>query len=269
MFAVGAFDAYFSDAYTDLVAATIISKSRLPTMALPDFFYEIRFPVRAILEPYANNQNWKWRMAARQMMERENILSLVTIQKYFNKFFRENHRFFGDLLLDVWIVHPDAKKRLFGTTQSAYASLAPADKAAKRQAARTQLYERLGLILQRRHDCIHNCDRPRVTPQPLVLAATVVKVVQDIEFFVNRCDEHIHSEFQRFLLSCGCQPDGLLRVLTSAVNLLTSTTTPSIRFRSICHPISIRISIRISIHSTFATCCRRRPISCSRRCGSR
>jgi hypothetical protein len=35
MFAVGALDAYFCDAYTDIVAATIISKSRHPAMALP------------------------------------------------------------------------------------------------------------------------------------------------------------------------------------------------------------------------------------------
>ena len=47
MFAVGALDAYFCDAYTDLVAATIISKSRHDSMTLPEFFYNIRFPVRA------------------------------------------------------------------------------------------------------------------------------------------------------------------------------------------------------------------------------
>lgn len=35
MFAVGALDAYFCDAYTDVVAATIISKSRHPAMTLP------------------------------------------------------------------------------------------------------------------------------------------------------------------------------------------------------------------------------------------
>ncbi len=50
MFAVGALDAYFCDAYTDVVAATIISKSRHSTMTLPPFFNRIEFPVRAILE---------------------------------------------------------------------------------------------------------------------------------------------------------------------------------------------------------------------------
>jgi hypothetical protein len=38
MFAVGALDAYFCDAYTDIVAATIISKSQHPALALPEFF---------------------------------------------------------------------------------------------------------------------------------------------------------------------------------------------------------------------------------------
>ena len=65
MFGVGPLDAYFCDAYTDLVAATIISKSRQPAVVLPSWFYEIRFPVRAILEPYDNNVNWRWRRMSR------------------------------------------------------------------------------------------------------------------------------------------------------------------------------------------------------------
>jgi hypothetical protein len=44
MFAVGALDAYFCDAYTDVVAATIISRSRHPAMTLPAFFNRIRVP---------------------------------------------------------------------------------------------------------------------------------------------------------------------------------------------------------------------------------
>lgn len=57
MFAVAALDAYYCDAYTDIVAATIIAKSHHARLVLPEFFHEIRFHVRAILEPYANNVN--------------------------------------------------------------------------------------------------------------------------------------------------------------------------------------------------------------------
>lgn len=122
MFAAGAMDAYFCDAYTDIVAATIIPKSRYPAASLPDFFYDIRFPVRAILEPYTNNENWRWRMAARKMMERENVLSLATVQTLFNKFFRKGHRLFRDRIAG-WLVHPDAKKRLLGITHAAFNAL--------------------------------------------------------------------------------------------------------------------------------------------------
>jgi hypothetical protein len=204
MFAVGAMDAYFCDAYTDLVAATIISKGRYPAAILPDFFHEIRFPVRAILEPYANNENWRWRMAARKMMERENVLRLQTIQTLFNKFFRNGHSFFQDKLGD-WIVHPDAKKRLFGITRAAFGSLTQdSQRRHAIQDAWRQMKERYQAIFQRRHDCIHNCDRPKVSPQPLQLAGTVLKVIQDAEFLVYRCDEHIHAEFREFLLGIGC-----------------------------------------------------------------
>jgi hypothetical protein len=203
MFAVGAMDAYFCDAYTDIVAATIISKSRYPAVVLPDFFYDIRFPVRAILEPYAMNDNWRWRMAARKMMERENVLSLAAVQTLFNKFFRRGHRFFRDRIAD-WIVHPDAKKRLFGITHTAFSALAADQRRQAIDDAQEQMEERYRDLFQRRHDCIHNCDRPRVSPQALPLGATVLKVIQDAEFLVRRSDEHINAEFREFLLATGC-----------------------------------------------------------------
>ncbi|MFO0968765.1 MAG: hypothetical protein U0793_24680 [Gemmataceae bacterium] len=203
MFAVGAMDAYFCDAYTDIVAATIISKSRYPAANLPDFFYDIRFPVRAILEPYANNQNWRWRMAARKMMERENVLSLSAVQNLFNKFFRPRYRFFSDCL-PTWIVHPDAKKRVFGITRAAFLALAENERGMAVDGAREQMKDRYQELFQRRHDCIHNCDRPRVSPQPLQLGGTVLKVIQDAEFLVRRCDAHINAEFREFLLATGC-----------------------------------------------------------------
>jgi hypothetical protein len=203
MFAVGAMDAYFCDAYTDIVAAAINSKSRHQAANLPDFFYDIRFPIRAILEPYASNDNWRWRMAARKMMERENVLNLPAVRTLFNKFFRKGHRFFRDRMSD-WIVHPEATKRLFGITRTAFNALAPRQKGAAIETAHERMDERYREIFQRRHDCIHNCDRPRVSPQPLPLAATVLKVIQDAEFLVHRCDEHINAEFREFLLGIGC-----------------------------------------------------------------
>lgn len=201
MFAVGALDAYFCDAYTDIIAATANSKSRQPAITLPEWVYDIKFPLRAVLEEY-DNTNWRWRMAARKLMERENVISLEAVQKLFNKFFRKEHKFFRGLL-DAWMSRPDSVIRLFGISRADYAAMTDAGKHKAREGANDQLEDRFRAIFQRRHDCIHNCDRPRVSPQPLDKGGTVLKVIQDIEFLVNRCDEHITSEFRQFLLSVG------------------------------------------------------------------
>ena len=204
MFAVGALDAYFCDAYTDIIAATASSKSRQPAITLPEWVYEVKFPLRAILEEY-DNENWRWRMAARKMMERENVISLAAVQTLFNKFFRKGHKLFRDRL-DAWMSRPDAKTRLFGVAPADYLAKTDPDKHAAREAAIDQFEERFRTIFQRRHDCIHNCDRPRMSPQPLERGGTVLKVIQDIEFLVNRCDEHITAEFREFLRGVGCTP---------------------------------------------------------------
>jgi hypothetical protein len=202
MFAVGALDAYFCDAYTDIIAAMASSKSRQPEIALPEWAYDIKFPLRAILEDY-DNANWRWRMAARKMMERETVISLKAVQDLFNKFFRKGRRFFRDVL-DAWMSRPDAKIRLFGLLQADYVAMTASAKNAARETAINQFEERFRMIFQRRHDCIHNCDRPRMSPQPLDKGGTVLKVIQDVEFLVNRCDEHINSEFREFLVGVGC-----------------------------------------------------------------
>jgi hypothetical protein len=64
--------------------------------------------------------------------------------------------------------------------------------------------DRYGEIFQRRNDCIHNCDRPKVSPQALTRAGTVLNVIQDVAFLVTRCNEHINSEFRHFLFDNGC-----------------------------------------------------------------
>jgi hypothetical protein len=178
-------------------------------MTLPPFFNRIEFPVSAILEFYARNTNWRWRMAAREMMVRENVLKLDRIRELFNGFCRDGHKLYADEM-HAWIVHPDARKRLFGITATEYLALSPAGQDTARKAARRQMEKRFfeddspRSIFQRRHDCIHSCDRPRMTPQPLEKAGTVVRVFEDVVFLVNRYDEHITVEFRHFLSANGC-----------------------------------------------------------------
>jgi len=144
MFSVGALDAYFCDAYTDLVAATANSKTRQPAITLPEWVYDIKLPIRAVLEEYDSN-NWRWRMAARKMMARENVISLPAVQTLFNKFFRKKHKFFHDLL-DAWISRPDSKRRLFGISRVDYVAMTEAEKHAIREEASDQLEDRFRLF---------------------------------------------------------------------------------------------------------------------------
>lgn len=204
MFSVGAMDAYFCDAYADLVAATAGSKARQPAITLPEWAYEIKLPLRAVLEDY-KNPNWRWRMAARKMMERETVLSLDSARTLFNKFLPPGRKFFRDCL-DAWMSRPDAKIRLFGVAPSDYLAMNDMARRTARDGAKSQFDERFRAIIQRRHDCIHNCDRPRRSPQPLRGADVVRRVIQDVEFLVDRCDEHIDAEFPNFLRSTGCSP---------------------------------------------------------------
>ncbi|MFI5454064.1 MAG: hypothetical protein ACHRXM_01295 [Isosphaerales bacterium] len=99
---------------------------------------------------------------------------------------------------------PDAKTRLFGIPHRVYMAMTPGDKDEARKEATERLQERFMTIFQRRHDCIHNCDRPRMSPQPMDKGRTVLKVIQDVEYLVLRCEEQFNAEFRQFLIGIGC-----------------------------------------------------------------
>lgn len=195
MFAVGAMDAYFCDAYADLIASTLMAKSNQPAVVLPDFIGKIEIPVTAVLEDYAVRQNWKWRMAARQMMAEENALQMDTIKSWFNKFCRTGHKMFKDVV-PTWIGRPGATARAFGIAPANYT-------AAQQDVANKSLISRFENIVQRRHDCIHTCDRPANQPQPINTPGTVTNVIKDIEFIVEQSNAHIDTEFREWLLGSG------------------------------------------------------------------
>ncbi len=101
-----------------------------------------------------------------------------------------------------WIAHRDAKQRLFGITATAYCAVDPAKKAKARKDALEKLEARFEGTFQRRHDCIHNCDRPKVAGQPIT-DAQVEKQIKDIEFLVALCDEVFLQEFPAYLIGLG------------------------------------------------------------------
>lgn len=197
MMAVGASDAYFSDAYADLVARTLRAKDFQPAVNLPDRLNNLKVPVIAVIR---DSPAWRWRMAARELIEDENVLSIEKIKKLFNHFFRSNHKLFTDNSIEAWILHADAKQRHFGITKTAYRAHAQQGNA--RKAALEHFSKRLDDIFQRRHDCIHNCDRPKVALQSIT-DSSAEKALQDIGFLVTRCHDALVAEFPKYLRTLG------------------------------------------------------------------
>lgn len=201
MMAVGACDAYFADAYADLISRAIRAKELQPAVDIPDRLNNLRVPVTAVLRPAQGG--WRWRMAARELMEKENVLSLEKMKGLFNHFFRKTHKLLNQDTIASWIAHPAGKIRLFGVTPGQYQALpTAAAKTAARKDAIERFETRFEEIFQRRHDCIHACDRPKVAVQDIT-AAQVQKTIDDIDFLVVRCHDALVAEFPEYLRGLG------------------------------------------------------------------
>jgi hypothetical protein len=197
MLAVGASDAFFCDAYADLITRTLRAKERQPNGNLQDRLNNLKVPVIAILN---TTNGWRWRMAAREMIEKESVLSIQQVKDVLNIFCRENHKLLTADTVEQWILHPDMMQRQFGISRNAYQQTAVGQKPTVKKSALECFSKRMQEIFQRRHDCIHNCDRPKTAIQGISQDATE-KAVYDVCFFVNRCTDHMRAEYVQYLTS--------------------------------------------------------------------
>jgi hypothetical protein len=203
MFATGALDAYLCDAYTWVVGGTLIAKDINPAIELPAKLMDISLPVAAYLEHYQIRDRWRWRMAARRMMDERNMLNLGAVEATFRPFLPNGQKIYHDVVV-AWVTAAAAKERIFGITPAAFGALTPQQKNGRRQFFIDAMRARFDdVIVQRRHDCIHNCDRPRVAPQRLDRAGTVKNVIRDVSFFGERFNTHLDIQFRIFLRGLG------------------------------------------------------------------
>lgn len=201
MMAVGACDAYFSDAYADLLSRVLRAKELQPAVAIPDRLSNLKVPAIAMLRR-TPRAGWRWRMVARELIEDENVLSLDKIRQLFKRFFRDGNQLLVQRTIGPWITHPSARQRLFGVTATRYRSMTTARQRAARQKALGRFEQRFEKIFQRRHDCIHNCDRPKMAIQS-ISTTKVAKCIQDIELLVNRCTDAFRGELPQYLANLG------------------------------------------------------------------
>lgn len=76
MLAVGAMDAYFCDAFADILAKILLAKSHQSNIKLSDKIKSIPLPISTLLSTQSQRSNWKWRVAARDLVEKDNVLSI-------------------------------------------------------------------------------------------------------------------------------------------------------------------------------------------------
>ncbi len=203
MFAAGALDAFFCDAYSWVVGGALIAKDREPAINLPKRLLEISLPVTAYLGNYALRERWRWRMAARRMMDERNMLNLGAVEKAFNLFLPDGGKFYHGVIVD-WVTAAQAKERIFGITPVDFAALTTHQRNGRRSDFIDAMRERFDeVIFQRRHDCIHNCDRPKVAPQRLDRAGTVYNVIRDVRFLASHFNTHLDTQFPIFLRGLG------------------------------------------------------------------
>ncbi|WP_282045287.1 hypothetical protein [Roseibium album] len=195
MVGVGASDAYFCDAYADLVARTLRAKEIQRSGKIPDRLGNLSVPAVAVLDA---SSSWRWRMAARGIIEKQSVLSLDEVKKFLNLFCRNEHKLLQPATIEDWIIHAESRQRNFGITPAAYNALAPRQKSSAKKAALEKFSTRMQGIFQRRHDCIHNCDRPRIAIQGISDASTE-KAIADVQFLVDRCTEHLRAEYPRYM----------------------------------------------------------------------
>lgn len=201
MFAVGACDAYFADAYADLISRALRAKELQPAIAFPDRLNNLRMPVTAILRT-TNIPGWRWRMAARELVEKENVLSFPQIKGLFNQFFPKKRGLLSRDRVLSWITDPQAKHRHFGLSAAQLAAVPAANLDATKDKALEHFETKLTTVFQRRHDCIHCCDRPKSAIQTINLSA-VQKKIEDVEFLVNRCHAELSAQFGAYLTGLG------------------------------------------------------------------
>ena len=94
---------------------------------------------------------------------------------------------------------------MFRRRPGRYLAMNDSDKHRAREMAVDQFEDRLPGDLQRRHN-YSQLRSAAESPQPLDKGRMVLKVIQDIDYLVHRCDEH-PRRVRRFLAGVGCKRD--------------------------------------------------------------
>jgi hypothetical protein len=187
-FGVGAMDAYLCDAFVDTLARCLRS-CRQNSHGPPGSYAKLELPVGPLMTDYPSRSNWGLRMATRALMERDNLLQLGRLRELFNPALPSGQKLWVDLAPEFVGLN---RKRLAGIRKADYAALTGEAKAEGLKRVSASVLKRMGEIVQRRHDVVHNCDRPKTAKQRLTLGQAKA-MLADVNDFVSILDQHLDA----------------------------------------------------------------------------
>jgi RiboL-PSP-HEPN len=186
--AVGAMDAYLCDAYIDCLTRCLRAFREGKCSKLPTDYAKELLPAGPLLaQHYTKRSNWGLRMAARARMERENLLQVGRVKEIFNPVLPASHKLWLDVIDQYTVL---GRKRLTKHRAADIAVMTPANRTEARKQAAAALVKRMLMIVQRRHDIVHNVDRPKSALQKLT-AGQAKAMTTDLKDFITILDDHL------------------------------------------------------------------------------
>lgn len=188
--AVGALDAYLCDAYIDTLTRTLRAYRKGTLPRLPAAYAKTLLPAGPLLaRHYQVRHGWTLRMAARQAMEKDNLLRVGRLKDLFNPALAPGQKLWLDLL-PIYLAL--GRRRLTKHLQAEIAGARPADRPELRKTSASTILIRVGSIVQRRHDIVHNCDRPKNAIQDM-RRNSAKGMLNDLSGFIRILDDHLDT----------------------------------------------------------------------------
>lgn len=189
---VGAMDAYLCDKYVDCLVKVLRAYMNGDWLGdLPSSYRKERLPAGDILDTSRQSRPaWGIRMAARNIMEKDNFLSISRVNEMFNPILPSGQKLWPEFIgkmLNHQLKHLTGPK-----TAAKIAALSGKDKEIATKKAISTLKERIAAIIQIRHDWIHNCARPK-TAIAKYTDGEARSRVRDIRLFIETFDNHIET----------------------------------------------------------------------------
>lgn len=189
--AVGAMDAYLCDAYVDCLTSVLKAyTSRKWKGSLPSAYAKQPLPAGIVLDTSRQNRpRWALRMAARAVMERDNMLALSRIPNQFNPILPASHKLWGGIVKDLAFC---GYRRLTGQSYAELQRLSGQRLTKASKAVIACFIKRLTETVQLRHDWAHNCGRPKSAVVDLSYRQASARI-NEVGSFVATLDGHIDT----------------------------------------------------------------------------